>query len=340
MKRFLTYLILLSILAGASWAGFLWFEERQHYESTDNAYLKTNSVLITPKVAGYITDLRIDDNQAVKQGEVVAVIDDRDYQAKLAFVEAQVIEAQAHVQKIRATKNTQHANIASADAQISVVEAKRQQINQDLQRFNALIERGSAPRQTLDKIQAESKQAAAELRGSQAAVSAQQKQLSSFDSEISEAEARVKQAQAQVSLAKIDLENTKIRAPFDGVIGHRGVQIGAFVQAGTNLAYLLETQKIWTEANFKETQIENMKIGQPVKIHVDAYPTLNFTGKVDSFAPASGSEFSLLPAENATGNFTKIVRRVPVKIVFDANENTALLKSGFSVNVKIQVKPL
>lgn len=340
MKRFLTYLILISILAGASWAGFLWFEERQHYESTDNAYLKTNSVLITPKVSGYITDLRITDNQAVKQGEVLAVIDDRDYQAKLEFSQAQVIEAQAHVQRIRATKNTQHANIASADAQVSVVEAKRQQINQDLQRFNALIERGSAPRQTLDKIQAESKQAAAELRGSQAAVSAQQKQLTSFDSEIAEAEARVKQAQAQVSLAKIDLENTKIRVPFDGVIGHRGVQIGAFVEAGTNLAYLFATANCWTEANFKETQIENMKVGQPVNIHVDAYPTLIFTGKVDSFAPASGSEFSILPAENATGNFTKIVRRVPVKIVFDANENTALLKSGFSVNVKVQVKPL
>ncbi len=340
MKRLLTFFILICVLAGASWAGFSWFKERQHYESTDNAYLKTNSVLITPKVSGYVAELHIDDNQAVKQGDIIAVIDDRDYQAKLEFTQAQVIEAQAHIQKIRATKNTQHANIASADAQVSVVEAKRQQINQDLQRFNALIERGSAPRQTLDKIQAESKQAFAELRGSQAAVSAQQKQLTSFDSEIAEAEARVKQAQAQVSLAKIDLENTKIRAPFDGVIGHRGVQLGAFVQAGTNLAYLLETQKIWAEANFKETQIENMKIGQPVKIHVDAYPNLSFTGKVDSFAPASGSEFSILPAENATGNFTKIVRRVPVKIVFDANENTALLKSGFSVNVKVQVKPL
>ncbi|MCX7074808.1 MAG: HlyD family secretion protein [Methylococcales bacterium] len=340
MKRFLTYLILISIFTGASWAGFSWFEERQHYESTDNAYLKTNSVLITPKVAGYITDLRIDDNQTVKKGEIIAVIDDRDYQAKLEFSQAQVIEAQAHIQRVRATKNTQHANIASADAAVSVVQAKRHHITQDLERLTALIERGSAPQQILDKMHAESKQATAELRGSQAAVSAQQKQLTSFDSEISEAEARVKQMQAQVSLAKIDLDNTKIRAPFDGVIGHRGVQIGAYVEAGTNLAYLLETQKIWAEANFKETQIENMKVGQPVKIHVDAYPNINFTGKVDSFAPASGSEFSILPAENATGNFTKIVRRVPVKIVFDANENTVLLKSGFSVNVKVQVKPL
>ena len=340
MKRIFIFSILVLILVGTGWTSFSWFEERQHYESTDNAYLKTNSVLIAPKVEGYITELYIDDNQAVKQGDVVAVIDERNYQAKLAFAQAQVIEAQAHVQRLHATKNTQHANIASADATVSAVEAKRQQINQDLQRFNALIERGSAPRQTLDKIQAESKQAAAELRGSQAAASAQQKQLTGYDNEIAEAEARVKQAESQVSLAKIDLENTRIRAPFDGVIGHRGVQIGAYVEAGTNLAYLLETKKIWAEANFKETQIENMKVGQPVIIHVDAYPNFIFTGKIESFAPASGSEFSLLPAENATGNFTKIVRRVPVKIVFDTNENTALLKSGFSANVKVQVKPL
>ncbi len=340
MKRLFTFLILICVLTGAGWALFSWLQERQHYESTDNAYLKTNSVLITPKVSGYITALRIDDNQTVKQGEIVAVIDNHDYQVKLELAQAQLLEAQANVQRLQAVKNTQHANIATAGANVLAIEAKRQQINQDLQRFDALIERGSAPRQTLDNIQAQSKQATAELRGSQAAVSAQQKQLASYDNEIAQAQARVKQALAQVELAKIDLENTQIRAPFDGVIGHRGVQLGAFVQVGTNLAYLLETQKVWAEANFKETQIENMKVGQPVQIHVDAYPDILFTGKVDSFAPASGSEFSILPAENATGNFTKIVRRVPVKIVFDANENTALLKSGLSTTVKVQVKPL
>lgn len=340
MQRFITFSLLIFSLICAGWFGFSWFQERQHYESTDNAYLKANSVLITPKVSGYITELFIDDNQAVKQGEIIAVIDERDFQAKLDLAQAQVLEAQADVQRLQAVKNTQHANIASASAAVSAVEAQRQQINQDLQRFNALIERGSAPRQTLDNIQAQSKQAAAQLRGSQAAVSAQQKQLTSYDSEIAQAQARVKQAVAQVELAKIDLENTKIRAPFDGVIGHRGVQLGAFVQAGTNLAYLLETKKVWAEANFKETQIENMKTSQPVKIHVDAFPDIEFTGKVESFAPASGADFSILPAENATGNFTKIVRRVPVKIVFDENENTKLLKSGLSTTVKVQVKPL
>ncbi len=338
MKRFVTLFFVLLIVAGAAFFMFRWMVERQNYESTDNAYLKTNQVLITPQVQGYITQLLMEDNQSVKQGDILAVIDDRDYQAKLADAEAKVAEELAHIQRLQANKNTQHANIASADATVSVVEAKRQQINQDLKRFNALIERGSAPRQSLDKIEAESKQATAELRGSQAAVTAQQKQLTSFDSEIAEAEARVKQAQAQVELAKLDVEHTKIRAPFTGVIGHRGVQIGSQVQAGMALAYLLETGKIWADANFKETQLKAMKIGQPVEIHIDAYPDVKFTGKVASFSPASGSEFSILPAENATGNFTKIVRRVPVKIVFDANTDTALLKSGLSVTVKVRVK--
>jgi len=338
MKRLFTLLIISVLVVGSAFFVFRWMMARQNFESTDNAYLKANQVLITPQVNGTITQLLIEDNQAVKQGDLLAVIDDRDYQAKLMVAEAQVAEALAHVQRLHANKNTQHANIASADAAVSAVEAKRQQINQDLKRFNALIERGSAPRQSLDKIESESKQAAAELRGSQAAVTAQQKQLSGFDSEIAEAEARVKQAEAQVALAKLDVEHTQIRAPFTGVIGHKGVQIGSHVQTGMALAYLMETGKIWTEANFKETQLQDMKIGQSVDIHVDAYPELTFTGKVASFSPASGSEFSILPAENATGNFTKIVRRVPVKIVFDVNNDTALLKSGLSVTVKVRVK--
>lgn len=338
MKRLFTVLCVLLIVGGAAFFLFRWLVERQNYESTDNAYLKTNQVLITPQVEGTITQLLMSDNQAVKQGELLAVIDDRDYQAKLAEADAKVAEELAHIQRLRADKNTQQSHIASAGASVSAVEAKRQQINQDLQRFNALVARGSAPRQSLDKLQAESKQAAAELIGSQAAVSAQQKQMSSFDGGIAEAEARVKQAQAQVTLAKIDLEHTKIIAPFDGVIAHRGVQIGSQVRAGMTLAYLLEARKIWAEANFKETQLQNMKVGQPVDIHVDAYPDLKFTGIVDSFSPASGSEFSILPPENATGNFTKIVRRVPIKIVFDANTDTALLKSGLSVTVKVRVK--
>lgn len=340
MKRFITVLLVCGLMVGVEFFLYQWMMDRQNYESTDNAYLKVNQVLITPQVAGRIVQLLIDDNQIVKQGELLAVIDDRDYQAKLALAEAQETEVLAHIQRLHANKNTQQSHIASADAAVSAVEAKRQQINQDLKRFNALIERGSAPKQSLDKIAAESRQAEAELRGSKATANAQQKELTGFDSEIAEAQARLKQAQAQVALAKLDVEHTKIRAPYSGVIGHRGVQVGSYIQTGMTLAYLVETQKIWVEANFKETQLQNMKIGQPVDIHVDAHPETTFTGTVESFSPATGSEFSILPPENATGNFTKIVRRIPVKIVFDPNDKLALLKAGLSVSVKVRVKDL
>jgi membrane fusion protein (multidrug efflux system) len=340
MKRFFTYSILVILLSGAGWEAFSWLQERQHYESTDNAYLKSNSVLISARVEGYITQLNIDDNQIVKKGDVLAVIDDRDYRAKLEQANARVTEAKAYSNFLHANKNTQQSSISNADAQVSAIEAKKRQINQDVARFSALIEKGSAPRQTLDKLQSESQQTSAELRGSQAAVEVQQKQLTSFESNIAQALARIKQAQAQVELAQLDVDYTNIIAPSDGIIGHRGVQIGQFVRPSVNLVHLVSQNPIWIEANFKETQLTHMKIGQPVKIHVDAFPDTILTGKVASFSPASGSEFSLLPPENATGNFTKIVRRVTVKIVFDESVDTSPLKSGLSATVKVQVKPL
>ncbi len=340
MKRLMSYSFLVILLTGVGYEIVSWLHDRQHYESTDNAYLKSNSVLISAHVQGYITQLYIDDNQFVKKGDVLAAIDDRDYRAVLAQAKARVAEALAYSQSLHASKHVQQSSIANADATVRAVAARQRQIDQDVERFNALIAKGSAPRQVLDKLQAESQQAAAELHGSQAAADAQQKKLSSFDSDIDQAQARIAQAQAQVELALLDLDYTQIRAPSDGVIGHRSVQIGQLVRPGINLAYLVSQHPIWVEANFKETQLTDMKMGQPVTIHVDAYPNVAFTGKVDSFSPASGAEFSLLPPENATGNFTKIVRRVPVKITVDETPNTALLKSGLSVSVKVLVKPL
>lgn len=337
MSRFRSVLLILLIgiplVAGIGY----WLVERQHYEVTDNAYLRSNIVLISPRIQGYVTNIAINDNQAVKQNDVLVTIDDRDYQAKVLQAEADVNEEIAHIRRLRAMKTSQQAHIETAGANIVAVQARREQIQKDLQRFNNLIDRGSAARQSLDKIQSESKQAAAELRGSQAAANAEHNQLTALDIEITETEARLENAQAQLTLAKIDLEHTQVKAPIDGVIGNRGVQIGQLVRPGVALASLVQNSKIWVEANFKETQLEHMRLGQPVTIKLDAYPELELTGKVDSFSPASGSEFSILPEENATGNFTKIVRRVPVKIVFDPAEHIQLLRPGLSAEVKVKV---
>lgn len=331
--------ILLSVLIGIPvllGLGY-WLVDRQYHETTDDAYLKSNIVLISPKVQGYVTQLSIDDNQAVKKDDVLVAIDDRDYQARVAQAEANVNAGIAHIERLRGMKISQRAHVETAKASIAAVQAKQDQSQKDLQRFHNLIERGSAARQSLDKAQSESKQAAAELRGSQASSAAELNQLTTLDIEITEAEAQLKNAEAQLALAQMDLEHTLVKAPVDGIIGNRGVQLGQLVRPGVTLAYLVENSKIWVEANFKETQLENMRPGQPVSITVDAYPDLELEGNVDSFSPASGSEFSILPAENATGNFTKIVRRVPVKIVFAEGADTRLLKPGLSVTVKVAV---
>lgn len=338
MSRFHSVLLILLIAIPLIVGTGYWLVNRQQYETTDDAYLHGNIVLISPKVAGYVTQIAVNDNQAVKQGDVLVAIDDRDYQAKVVQAEANVSAAMAHIERLRAMKTSQRAHIETAGANIAAVQAKREQLQKDLQRFNSLIDRGSASKQSLDKVQAEAKQTAAELRGSQATASAEHNQLTTLDIEITETEAQLENAKAQLSLAKIDLEYTQVKAPIDGIIGNRGVQLGQLVRPGVALASLVQNSKIWVEANFKETQLQHMGLGQPVTIKVDAYPDLELTGTVDSFSPASGSEFSILPEENATGNFTKIVRRVPVKIAFDTGDNIRLLRPGLSAEVKVKVR--
>lgn len=331
-----TLMILLIVVLLVTGVGY-WLLDRQHYETTDDAYLHSNIVLISPRVQGYVTQIAVNDNQAVKQGDVLVTIDDRDYQAKVSQAEANVSAEIAHIARLRAMKTSQQAHIETAGANVAAVQAKREQIQKDLQRFNNLNDRGSASKQSLDKVQSESKQVAAELRGSQSSSNAEHNQLATLDIEITETEARLENARALVTLAKIDLEHTQVKAPLDGVIGNRGVQLGQLVRPGIALASLVQNSSIWVEANFKETQLQHMRLGQPVAIRVDAYPDLELTGKVDSFSPASGSEFSILPEENATGNFTKIVRRVPIKIVFDSAEHIQSLRPGLSVAVKVKV---
>ncbi len=314
-----------------------WFLQRQQYESTDDAYLKANKVLISAKVQGYVSQRLIDDNQRVKQDDVLVVIDNRDYQARLAQAEANMLAQKAQINRLKAMKQVQHARINSANANVEATKIKLALLRKDLKRFNNLIRQGSASTQSLDNIQTQVKQAAAELSSHEAQLLAEKGQLLTLDSDIEATKANLKSAQAQWQLAKLDLEHTRIRAPFDGIIGRRGVEVGQLVTPGLALAYLVEDNNIWLEANFKETQLEFMRPGQPVEIHVDAYPDKSFHGEVDSFSPATGSEFSILPPENATGNFTKIVRRVPVKIVFDSGQDTRLLKPGFSVVVSVKV---
>lgn len=330
----LTFLILASAIA----LGIMyWLKEIHPFETTDNTYLKSHLSLISPKETGYVKEVLFEDNQKVMPGDLLVVIDDHDFRARAAQAEAQVLIEMAHIHTLETDKRTQSAKIRQQEANIAAAEADLERAAKDTKRFANLAAEGAVSAQTRDAADSALKQAAAQREKTLSARQEAESELASLEARIDETRARLKAAQSALELARIDLENTRIMAPIAGIIGNRSVQVGQLVKPGSVLAYLIPTDGLFVEANFKETQIGRMQPGQPVDILVDAYPDIRFEGTVDSFSPASGSEFSLLPPENATGNFTKIVRRVPVKIRFRPGTDLNRLKPGLSTVVKVRV---
>jgi membrane fusion protein (multidrug efflux system) len=330
----LTFLILASAIA----LGIMyWLKEIRPFETTDNTYLKSHLSLISPKETGYVKEVLFEDNQKVMPGDLLVVIDDHDFRARAAQAEAQVLIEMAHIHTLETDKSTQSAKIRQQEANIAAAEADLERAAKDTKRFANLAAEGAVSAQTRDAADSALKQAAAQREKTLSARQEAESELASLEARIDETRARLKAAQSALELARIDLENTRIMAPIAGIIGNRSVQVGQLVKPGSVLAYLIPTDGLFVEANFKETQIGRMQPGQPVDILVDAYPDIRFEGTVDSFSPASGSEFSLLPPENATGNFTKIVRRVPVKIRFRPGTDLNRLKPGLSTVVKVRV---
>ncbi len=327
------------ILLLATTMGILyWFKVIHPFETTDNAYLKAHMSLISPKETGYIKEVLFTDNQKVKPGDLLVVIDDHDFQARVAQAEAQVLSETAHIQTLETDKQTQNAKIHQEMANISAAEADLERAAKDLKRFGNLAAEGAVSAQTRDTAESAHKQANAQRDKVRSARQEAESQFAALDAQINETRARLKSAEAALELARIDLANTHITAPMAGIIGNRSVQVGQLTKPGSVLGFLIPDDGLFVEANFKETQIARIQPGQPVEIYVDAYPDELFEGSLDSFSPASGSEFSLLPSENATGNFTKIVRRVPVKILFRPGTDLSHLRPGLSTVVKVRVR--
>lgn len=334
-KKLWTVLILLAIAAAGTW---YWLTAIHPYETTDNAYLKAHTSLISSKESGYVKEVLFQDNQKVRPGDLLVVIEDHDFQARVAQAEAQLLLETARIKTLETDKLTQAAKIRQESANIAASEADLEKAAKDLRRFGNLAEEGAVSAQTRDSAESTHKQASAQHDKVRSARQEAESQLAALDAQLEEARARIKSAEANLELARIDLANTRITAPMAGIIGNRSVQLGQLVKPGSALGFLIPTEGLFVEANFKETQIALMQPGQPVEIKVDAYPDQVFQGTVDSFAPASGSEFSLLPPENATGNFTKIVRRVPVKITFQADSDLSQLRPGLSTVIKVKVR--
>lgn len=315
-----------------------WARARSSGEaSTDNAYVRGNVTSLAPKIAGYVTAVEVEDNQTVRAGDVLFRIDDRDYHARLAQAVANVEAAQARVMNVDAETQLQHALIRQAEAQKRSAAAELSLAARASDRRRELIHRGAVSQAQLDESDAARLRTEAGLSAASATVEAQRQRIAVLATQREAAVAAVAQAQAARDLAQIDLDNTVVRAPVDGVVGNRQVRIGRLVAPGASLLDLVPVNDLWVVANFKETQIEHIQPGQRIRITIDGYPNEAFEGVVDSFAPGSGSAFSLLPVDNATGNFVRVVQRVPVKIRLLGNPLPGRLVPGLSARVSIDL---
>jgi membrane fusion protein (multidrug efflux system) len=317
--------------------GVFWWQGKQRWEATENAFVQADTTEVSPQIDGYVVEVLVRDNQRVEAGQVLIRLDDADAKAALAQAEANLAALQAGVQNVDARAEQEQAVIASRAAAVTQAEAQADLARQQVARYGRLAEQGWVSQQRIETEQAGVRTAQASVAEARAALVAEQRAAGVLGSTRSQSVASVQQARAVVDQARIALERTVIRAPVAGVVGARGVRVGQYVRPGGQILSIVPLGDTYVVANFKETQMDRLRLGQTVEISADAFPGQPLTGHIDSFAPATGSEFALIPIENATGNFTKITQRVPVRIRVDRTAGAAL-RPGLSVEVKVDLK--
>ncbi|WP_413988405.1 HlyD family secretion protein [Labrys okinawensis] len=329
----------LLILAGAAYYGDQYWTVGRFQVSTDDAYVQADNTTIAPKISGYLSEVLVGDNESVKAGHVLARIDDRDFKVALDQAKADVLAAQASIAGRQAALDTQQSIIDAAKATITVDQANETFAEQDDKRYASLATQGFGSVQNAQQASARIMAARATTQRDSAALVTATKQVDSLKAELAQAQATLAHDQAVQHQAELNLSYTNVVSPVDGVVGNRTLRVGQYVQAGTQLMAVVPSQAAYIVANYKETQLTNVHAGQPVDIDVDMFPGATFRGHVDSLAPASGQEFALLPPDNATGNFTKVVQRIPVKIVLDPGSPlSGELRPGMSVYPTIETK--
>jgi membrane fusion protein (multidrug efflux system) len=328
-----------AVLAGAAWYGFDYWTVGRYLVSTDDAYVRADSTTVAPKVSGYLHEVLVGDNEHVTAGQVLARIDHRDFNVALDQARADVAAAHAVIVSKQAQLGVQQAVIDAARATVDVDKAAVTFAAQENKRYTDLASTGFGSVQNAQQAQARNAGAEAAIARDTANLASAVKQVDLLKAEIVQANAALARAQALQSQAELNLEYTSIVAPIDGVVGNRSLRVGQFVQAGTQLMSVVPVAGAYVVANFKETQLTDVRKGQAVEIAVDTFPGQIVHGHVDSIAPASGQEFALLPPDNATGNFTKVVQRIPVKIALELDEgSTVELRPGMSVIPTVETK--
>ena len=328
------------LLAAVLGGGYLYVDQARHFQSTDDAFIAARQFSIAPKVSGYIAAVPVTDNQHVKAGDVIARIDDRDYRTALDQAEAQVAAAKASIENIDAQLDVQQAQITANQAQVDQAQAALVFAEQQAARYEHLEQTGYGTIQNAQQYTSQLHQQQAALASAQATLKLAQRQVDALKAQRNSAVASLGQAKAQRDQAELNLSYTVVTAAQPGRVVNLGAAVGQFVQAGTSLTMFVPDQ-IWVTANFKEIQLDHMRPGDPVTLAIDAYPERTIRGHVDSVQPGSGTAFSLLPAQNATGNYVKIVQRVPVKIVMDDPPTDVALGPGMSVvpTARVDLRP-
>ncbi|BBP77062.1 hemolysin secretion protein D [Pseudomonas sp. Ost2] len=338
-KKLVRLAVLALAVAGAAAYGSHWWLAGRFIEDTDDAYIGAEVTVISAKVPGYITEVAVVDNQFVKAGDLLARIDVRDYRTALAKAEGAVAAQRASLANLAATEQLQQALISQAGSQIDASEAEAQRAHDDHARYQTLVRSQAVSVESAQRADATWKTAQAERSHAQAGLLAARRQLAVIDTQRQQAQAMLEQAQAERDQARLNLGYTELRAPVDGYVGNRRAKVGAYAAAGSQLISVVPAHGLWVDANFKEDQLARMQVGQAVSVKADILPGREFHGHIDSLAPATGAQFSVLPPENATGNFTKIVQRVPVRIRLDGEDaDFGALRPGLSVMTEVNTR--
>lgn len=339
--RILAVIVVVALLIG----GIVYWIHYNNYgkfqQSTNNAYLQADDVSISPKLSGYVMRVLVAENQYVRAGQPLLEIDSRQSQADVAQAQAQVASSYADIRSAEAQITQQRAQIAQANAELAAALDQLRHDQLEVDRYAPLAATGASPRERLAQLVSQRNQSADMVRSRRATVVAQERRIGQLRASVDQARSQAEAAKAQVRSRAVDLGATVLRAPIAGIVGNKNVRVGRYVQAGTELMTVVPLNALYLEANFKETQLTLMRPGQPATIQVDALPGANIPGVVESISPATGARFSLLPPENATGNFTKIVQRVPVRIRVQAGkEARRVLVSGLSAEVSVDTRAM
>lgn len=339
LRRVVTALLASTAIIGAVGFGADYWNTGRFEVSTDDAYVAADSTAVAPKVSGYIKDVLVSDNQPVVAGQVLARIDDSDFQTALSQAKANVAAAAADVVNLKAQIEQQQQSVAAAQSNIKIGQANQVFAQQDYQRYADLVKTGYGTVQKVQQSQSAISQASAAVQRDQAVLAGALKQSDVLKAQLIRAEAELDHDRALQKQAELNLSYATITAAVDGTVGARALRVGSYVQAGTQLMQIVPLHAVYVTANYKETQLTNVHPGQRVEVEVDTFPGVKIAGHVDSLSPASGQEFALLPPDNATGNFTKIVQRIPVKIALEPNAALdGRLRPGMSVESVIDTK--